>query len=247
MKYLRKMVALLIGVAFFAALIICVGRIFAVKNININVITYEEDSSESYGKAKEALSVYKGESLLFLSEDDIAKAVAGSNYVIASCEKKYPCTINVTIKERLEVFAVSVGDLYSMYDGDGEFLRRSRENTNDIDETPNVELTGIAIEQVQTIAKIATVFKTNFGGLRSIVNSIELDSNPDIEGYIDKLRFNLRCGLVIQINDYMQDYEEKISVVYKKFNSLSDRQKLSGKVIGVGNDDGFIYADYLPL
>ena len=84
MKYLRKMAALLIGIAFFAALIICVGRIFAIKNININLITYEEDSAESYDRAKQALSVYKGESILFLKESDVVETIAGSNYVVTS-------------------------------------------------------------------------------------------------------------------------------------------------------------------
>ena len=239
------MVSLLIGIAFFVALVICVGRIFAVKNINVNLITYEEDYSESYSNAKKALSIYKGESLLFLSEADITKAVEGSNYVVTSCEKKYPCTINVTIKERLEIFAVSVGELYSMYDGDGGYLRKSRENVN-TDGTPNVELMGISIDEIQTIAKIASVFKTNFGGLRSIVESIRVDSNPDIEGYTEKLAFNLRCGLVIQLDDYLNDYEEKISAVYSKFCTLSDRQKLSGKVRGyrIGGENGLINADY---
>lgn len=239
------MVSLLIGIAFFVALVICVGRIFAVKNININLITYEEDYSESYGNAKKALSIYKGESLLFLNEADIAKAVEGSNYVVESCEKKYPCTINVTIKERLEIFAVSVGELYSMYDGDGGYLRKSRENTN-IDGTPNVELMGISIDEIQTVTKIASVFKTNFGGLRSIVESIRVDSNPDIEGYTDRLAFNLRCGLVIQLDDYLNDYEEKITAVYQKFCTLSDRQKLGGKLRGyrIGGENGLINADY---
>lgn len=246
MKYLRKMAALVIGIAFFAALIICVGRIFAVKNININLITYEEDSSESYEKAKEALSVYKGESILFLKESEIVETIAGSNYVVTSCEKKYPCTVNVTLKERLEIFAVSVGGLYSMYDSDGKFLRTDFENANDIDGTPNVEVIGIAVEQMQPVADIAAMFKDNFGSLRSIVKSINLDSRPEIEGYSDKLIFHLRCGLLIQLDDYTQDSEEKIAAAYRKFCTLSDKQKLSGRirVNRVGGENGFINADY---
>lgn len=245
MKYLRKMVALLIGIAFFAALIICVGRIFAVKNINVKMITYEEDSAESYKTVKEALNVFKGESILFLSEEDIVKTAVGSNYVVASCEKKFPCTVNVTVKERLEIFAVSVGGLYSMYDGDGKFLRSSVENAN-LDGAPNVELTGITVEQIQTVATVAAQFKESFGGLRSIVKSINLDSRPDIEGYSDKLTFNMRCGLVIQIDDYLQDSGEKITATYMKFCSLSDRQKLGGRVRGyrIGGENGLINADY---
>lgn len=246
MKYLRKMAALLIGIAFFAALIICVGRIFAVKNININLITYEEDSSESYDRAKQALSVYKGESILFLKESDVVETIAGSNYVVTSCEKKFPCTINVTLKERLEIFAVSVGGLYSMYDSDGKFLRTDFENENDIDGTPNVEVIGIAVEQMKPIADIGAIFKDNFGGLRSIVKSINLDSRPEIEGYSDKLIFHLRCGLLIQLDDYSQDSEEKLAAAYRKFCTLSDKQKLSGRirVHRVGGENGFINADY---
>lgn len=249
MKYLRKMVALLIGIAFFVALIICVGRIFAVKNINVNLITYEDDCTQSYQKAKQALSVYEGESLLFLDEEDIIKRIEGSNYVVSSCEKKYPCTINVTLKERLEVFAVSVGGIYSMYDSDGLYLRNSLANANNTDGTPNVELTGINIEQLSTVAKIAAVFKENFGGLRSIVRSISLDSRPEIENYSDKIIFNLRCGLKIQLDDYTDAYGEKIAAAHERFLTLSDRQKLSGKVRGcrVGGEGGIISADYSPI
>ena len=241
MKYLRKVFLLIIGIAFVAALIICVGRIFAVKNININLITYEEDCTESYNKAKKALSSYKGESILFISEKDIANKIAGSNYVVTSCEKKYPCTINVTIKERLEVFAVSVGGRYSMYDSDGEFLRIDDENANDMDGTPNVEVTGVATENMDSIADIASIFKANFGGLRSIVKSIEFDTRPHIEGYRDRLVFNLRCGLVIQFVDFAQDYEEMIPAAYRTFNKLGDKEKLGGR-IRVQRVEGQIYA-----
>ena len=245
MKYLRKMFTLIIGVAFFAALIICVGRIFAVKNINVNLITYENeaDYTESYNEAKKALSVYKGESILFLSEKDILERAVGNSYVVTSCEKKFPCTLNVTIKERLEVFAVSVGGLYSMYDSDGGFLRTDFENNNYIDGTPNVEVTGIATEQMVSVARIADEFKSKFKGLRSLVKSINLDSRPEIEGYKDRLVFNLRCGLVIQLVDYSNDSEEMISIAYKKFCTLSDKQKLDGR-IRVGIENGLINADY---
>lgn len=243
MKYLRKMFMLLIGIAFFVALIISVGRIFAVKNININLITYEEDSTESYNTAKKALSVHKGESMLFLSESDITGTLVGNNYVVISCEKKFPCTINVTIKERMEIFAVSVGGRYSMYDDNGEYLRRADENLNE-DGTPNVLVTGIAAEQMGTVANIAEIFKSKFGGLRSIVESVNVDSRPEIEGFKDRLILNLRCGLIIQLDDYAHDCEEKIDAAYKRFCTLSDKEKLSGRIRVVLREGEEIYADY---
>ena len=36
MKYLRRIAVMVIGVVFFAALVISVGMIFAVKNINVS-------------------------------------------------------------------------------------------------------------------------------------------------------------------------------------------------------------------
>lgn len=251
MKYLRKMFVLIIGIVFVAALVICVGRIFAVKNINVNLITYEDDCTESYNKAKESLKKFKGESLLFLEEDDIVETVSSSDYVVTSCQKKFPCTINVTIKERLEVFAVSVGGIFSMYDNDGTYLRSDLTNSNNKDSSENVLLNGIAVEKIPEIAVIAMSFKENFGGLRSIVKSIDLDSRPNIENYKDKLLFNMRCGLVIELDDYSQWSIEKIEVASKEFCSLSDREKLSGILTvreqSVGGEKGIIIADHYVL
>ena len=39
MKYIKKIVALVIGIALFAAVVICMGRIFAVRNINVTLVT----------------------------------------------------------------------------------------------------------------------------------------------------------------------------------------------------------------
>lgn len=247
MKYIRKMISMLLGVVLFAAVIISLGRIFAVKNINITMITYADDCTESYENAKRALDVFKGESLLFLSGENVEKAVVRSNYSVFSCEKKFPCTVNISLKERLETFAVSVGGFYSMYDSDGKFLRGTViSNVNINDGSPNVELKGIPVEKITNIAVIAAVFKDEFKALRSLTYAISLDSNPYVEGYNEKLIFNLRCGINIQIDDYTADTAEKIRVAYIKFCTLTDRQKLSGTLRSyrIGGSDGIINSDY---
>ena len=96
------MVAFLIGLVFFAALVISLGMIFAVKNINVKLITYADEYAESYSQTKNSLNVFKGESIMFIGEENIAEAITDSRYSIASFEKIFPCTINVTLKERLE-------------------------------------------------------------------------------------------------------------------------------------------------
>lgn len=244
MKYVRKIGALLIGIVFFAAVVISLGKIFAVKNVNVKMITYADDCTDSYIEVKKSLEGFKGGSLLFLNESSIAEALSEGNYTLVMCEKKYPCTVNVTVKERLETFAVFVGGIYSMYDNDGKFLRSGAENLNINDGSPNVELTGVPVENITKIADIAAIFKNEFKALRSLVKSIGLDVRPDVEGYTEKLYFNLRCGLTIQLNDYSQLTEEKISKVYEKFCSLTDREKLSGTLTGFQDIAGTVKADY---
>lgn len=244
MKYVRKIVALLIGIIFFAAVIISLGVIFAVKNINVTMITYADDCSESYNEIKNTLERFKGDSLVFLNENSIVETVSDSNYTVVSCEKKFPCTVNVTVKERLETYAVLVGGIYSMYDSDGKFLRSSVENVNVNDRSPNVELTGVLVENITEITDIAAIFKNNFKAMRSLVANISLDVRPDIEGYTEKLCFNLRCGLKIQLDNYSENTEEKIAAVYSEFCRLTDREKLSGTLRGYKNVIGEVKADY---
>lgn len=244
MKFLRKILALVIGLAFVAAVVISIGLIFAVKNINVTMLSYSEDSSGNYADAKKTLSSIKGESILFINSKDIDKAIDGCNYSLVTYEKVYPCTINVTVKERLETFAVSVGGQYSFYDADGVYLRKSSENLNNLDLSPNVEVTGVAIEEIGSVAKVAMQFKEKFKALRSLVSGIELDSKPQIADYTEKLFFNFKCGLVIEFDNYNELTEEKIEAAYNYFAKLSDRQKLGGVLRSYQLEDGTVKAVY---
>lgn len=246
MKFLQKLIALLVGVVFFAALIISIGMIFAVKNINVTLITYADDCTDGYNSTKSSLKSLKGESILFINQDDIVKAVSDSNYAVASYEKKFPCTINVVLKERLETFAVSASGLYWMYDNDGKLLRSCLENVNINDGSPNVELLKISGDDIMQIAGIAAIFKDTFKSLRSAVTSITVDSNPEVEGYTERLYFNFRCGLKIRLDDYKTETKQKVEAAYSKFCTLNDRQKLGGIIRSyrLGGADGIINADY---
>lgn len=249
MKYLRKIAALVIGIVFFTALVISLGMIFAVKNINVTLISYSDDCAASYLEAKQSLKSLKGESILFVNSNDVAKSVGNSNYSLSSCKKKYPCTINVVLKERLEAFTVSDGEQYSVYDIDGKYLRKDLENKNSIDGAPNVILLDGAVENIDSVAGAASAFKETFKSLRSLVESISLDVNPNVEGYTQKLYFNLHCGLKIQIDNYTEFTQEKIQKAYAKFVTLTDREKLKGVIRGykLGGENGLINADYYDL
>lgn len=138
---------------------------------------------------------------------------------------------------------------YTFYDNDGKYLRKDLENKNITDGAPNVILSGSAVENINSVAKAASVFKETFKSLRSLVKSISLDVNPDVEGYTQKLYFNFYCGLKIQIDNYTEFTQEKILKSYEKFVTLTDREKLKGVIRGykLGGEDGLVNADYYDL
>lgn len=243
------MVVFFISVVLLAVAIISVGMIFAVKNINVTLITYAEDYDADYGEIKKSLSALNGESIFFVDENSVSEIIADGNYSVTSFVKKLPCTVNVTLKERIETFAVYVGGLYYMYDGEGNYLK-GRVDTDNVnpDASRNVELVGVSLEQLPVIAGYAALFKDRFGALRSIVSSIDLETKPGVEGFTEKLVFNLTCGLRIEIDEYDLYTEEKIEKAYEKFITLTDGEKLSGTLRSyrLGGEDGIINTDYSP-
>ena len=82
MKFLRKMVTFFISVVVFAVAVVCIGMVFAVKNINVTLVTYADDYEESYGGLKSSLNVLNGESMLFVNEDSVLKIVSDRKSVV---------------------------------------------------------------------------------------------------------------------------------------------------------------------
>lgn len=253
MKYLRKIVALLIGVALLAAIVIGVGVIFAVKNVNVTLLTYSDDEQtqeSDYAAVKSSLETIKGGSIVFIGEKNIIDALKSdeSNYSFISYEKIYPCTINVVLKERLETFTVSVGGNYSMFDAEGKFLRQAKENINVNDGYANVLIEGVSINGIEEIAKFAADFKTKFGLLRSTVESITLDENKSIPDYVERLVFKLKSGIKIELVNFRSATQEKLDSAFLEYSSLTDREKLTGTIRSYQLvDSGEVRSLYTPV
>lgn len=250
MKILRKIVVFLISVVLFATSAICIGIIFAVKNVNVSIVTFEDEFELRHAEVKKAVEFMKGEAIWFLEEDSIAETVTAMGYSVVSFEKKFPCTVNIVLKERIETFAVFAGGLYYMYDDEGGYLkgRVGTENVN-TDGAPNIELKGVAPERMEYIADIAAMFKDRFSFLRSAVKSIVIDTKPDIEGYTDKLVFEFYCGLNVRIDDFTAFTEEKIIAAHEVYAAIGDSKKLGGTIRSyrLGGEEGVINADYSEL
>lgn len=250
MKYLRKIVWLIIAVVFFAAVIIGMGVIFSVKNVNVTLNSYSYSAWENMSEEEEIKAVaeidvikntvlksYGGKLMFYVKQEELSEIFDGTFYVFESCEKVYPCTLNITVKERREVFAISdTNGTYSTYDSLGILMRSGLsldEAANNIDRAPNVLLNGISTdEQIKSVANVASIFTQKFSALRSIVEKIDLQPRQG------NLVFTLRCGISVYVADYAVRTEEKIGAAYDKFLSLSGEEKLSGIIYVVVEIDG---------
>lgn len=226
--YIRKVVSVVLTLLFCAAIIIGAGVALSVRNINIEYISYSSRGDDEREQSVARLDSLKGENLLFLSEDDIAACVGGEIVSLESYEKIYPCTLNIVLRERMEMYArenSSVG--YDMYAADGTLMGSRRQNINPADNSPNVLLTADD-ENLGEVIAICNCFKDNFGTIRNLVESVTVGYDAILQ--TAGLTFSLYSGLTIVINDYGQYTQQKMSAVYNEYLTLSESQKLRGAI-----------------
>ena len=253
MKHLRKIGILIIAIIIAAAVAVGICVIYAVRNVNVTLLSYPDEeanlNSEILAVKEEVLKKMCGRVISSISEEDVSLCL-DDDYFLESFEKVYPCTINITVQQRREVFAVYDGDNenYSVYDDSGKFLRTAEDNRNSYDDAPNLLLEGTELEEdIKELASVCAIFKSCTEGassLRSAVEKVTLKkSHSSLSGAGDKVVFNLWCGLSIEIHDYQKLTDEKISKAYKYFRNLSTDQKLKGIIYSFVRD-GEINVEY---
>lgn len=250
MKFLNKIVALIITVVMVAAVAIGLGVIFSVKNVNVTLLSYSYESDSDGAKTeiakfkKDISAKVRGTLLVRVNEKSVEEILDGENYVLESFEKIYPCTLNVTVKERCEAYAVETLAGYAIYDDEGEFLRNDENYYNKLDNAPNVLIKGeTAAEKIKSVAKVGAIFKEKFSSLRSTIESVYInEATSNLE--VDKLTFELRCGVSIEVQNYTAFTDKKLEAGHNLYAKLSDEQKLSGKIYCFETADGTVSATF---
>lgn len=250
MQHLRKIVYVLIAVVFVTAVAIGFGVMFSVKNVNVTLLSYVYDEDDEFAavkisEIKENIISHCGGGLLFsVGEEKVRDAVDNGTYSLDKIEKIYPCTLNVTIRERKETFAVRRGEEYGIYDENGKYMKSSENYLNAHDNAPDVLLEGVECdEDIEALANVSAAFGTKFMSLRSVLESVALSGSSALSGK-DRVIFRLRCGVEIELQNYKNMTKEKISAVYTLYDGLSGEQKLGGKIYGYTIADGSVAATY---
>lgn len=227
MKYIRKIVALVLTAIFVCTVVICAGIIFSIKNVNVSFVDYSGTYVEEYENCAKKLDAVKGTSILFLNSDDVKSHVSDEHMRLVSFEKVFPCTVNVVIAERVETFAMYDGTKYAIFDDGGDFVRYSNDELNNLDGSPNVLLENVEESEIHNVANVVEKFKQKFGYVRAYVEKISI-ANSQVN---NKISLFFRSGLVVEIADYSLLINEKMSAVYNKYATLAENEKLGGKIL----------------
>ncbi|MDE6557713.1 MAG: hypothetical protein K2K39_01255 [Clostridia bacterium] len=229
MKYVRKVMAAGLAIVFLIALVIGTGIILSVRNVNVTFVDYSGRYEEDFNATRAELNKLKGSGLLFINDGDVyGKVTSSQKLAIVSYEKKFPCTVNVTVRERVECFTVKTADGYAVYDDYGKLIRTPADDTTEPlawDGCPNVTLEAQP-ERYEDVAKMCRHFSERFGSLRRMVESVTADKFLGVEvAYL-----KLRTGLTIALNEWTENTEAKIEEAYKTYCTLSDRQRITGRM-----------------
>ena len=236
MKYVRKITALVLAIIFCAAIVIGLGVIYSVKNVNVEFIGYtgKESVGLEFENTKKNLEKLKGTGILFISEGDLTDKISDSSVLaVESYERVYPCSVNVKIKERVECFIVqSSADVASVYDEDGVFMYTARteggEYLNQSDFSPNISVnTGdgyLTSQDYKSVAALSKEIKSSFGALRKLVDSVTVYVS------LNTANIKFRSGISIVVSDWQSNAKNKIERAFAVYNSLSDKQRTCGRI-----------------
>ncbi len=248
MKHTRKVLLTGLAIIFCISLVIGAGIIFSIRNVNVKYIYYSDNAyEEEYLKTREKLNGLKGYGLLFMRDEDVREKLTDTEVLaIDSIERVFPCTVNVVIRERLETFAVAAPNGYSVYDEAGKLIKASVISDgvplNGRDGCPDLLIeTDGAIpddETIVSIAKLCSAFKGEFGKLRRLVSSVSVAKFFESDMFV----LNMYSGLSLYVGH--GDEVKMMSKAYETYSSLSEEQKLSGRIIVSEGADGEPSAAY---
>lgn len=226
MKYIRKFTALILAIIFCVALVVGVGIIFSVKNVNVTYLDYSGTHSRALTESVENLNELKGTQLVFLDEESVREKLTDDGVIaVESVQKIFPATVNIVLRERMECFVWEAGQSYNVYDDRGALMRSVGKEYgipfNSIDGSPNVVLNAEE-DLIPELAAFLGHFKDKFGALRSLVEEVTVHYG------VDAAIIELRSGLTFTVSAWREGGETKAERAFQIYSALSDAERTKG-------------------
>jgi cell division septal protein FtsQ len=251
MRHAKWLKALCVAVVIaFTAL--CVRAIFSVSDIEIDQSCYNQSEVEA---ANELLSRYYGAWLPFVKTSEITDIINNQTGLkVESIEKQYPNVLQIKLKERQERFAIKSGDSYLILDDEYTVVDIRDNPENSVDGLANILL---VFENSEFSAENMTLRSSLDIGNKKLLDAVvsmidKLDSPRDTikeirveekeRGSNYYVNFETLEGVTIEIRKALERPAEKITAGIEKYLSLSDRDRLIGKVAVYALDTGEVVA-----
>lgn len=220
----KKIYLMLITIAFLVFVVFASAYIFTLNKIDVN---FEATSGEQSEELEESLQQFKGRNLVFLKTEEIATVLSEfTQYKVIEIVKKYPNTINVSVMQRKETFAITSEEKTFILDEEG-FVIKSIEDYSSSREIITLNFNGLEVIS----CKSGQVIETNDNELLftvmsmakkvnyyNCISSIEIEKAPE-KRYAYLMTYT---GVVIEIPDAHVRGEEKIEFAFDQYDKCED-------------------------
>lgn len=247
----KKLSVILIAIAFtLVALFSCIG-LLTVKEVRVTFAVAENTDSQAI---QNELDKNIGKNLLFLTEEEVIESLKGNHYLeVLSVDKQYPNVINVSIKERREVYLIEHGGKTYVTNEDGFVLSDNALPTQTRNKIKLELGQGVNFSQIQPGSIIKTdndeLLSAVFEMAKSVrltdcIESIKIDLQL---GEIDKydVTFNAYTGVALCVWDVLDMGQEKVVNAFRAYDELlTDYQKNSGLIASFVTYEGVFRVTY---
>lgn len=245
----KKLYISLIFIAFAVFFSFSFIYLFTLNKIDLKV---QATRGDEVLEIQSVVSEFEGENLLFLDTEEVLDRLSSfSDYKIVSIEKKYPNKLVVTIKERLESFAIANDNSAIIIDDEGVVLRTEENFTNNR-ELVTLKLNGISVSSANVGQVVSTTDNSMLFNVMSMakkINYYNCIESIELERAVEKkfAYFNTYSGVVIEVPDVHIRGEEKIQYAFDKYDLCdSDYIKSFDKITVFIRQDGMIDGTWIP-
>ncbi len=243
MKSKKGLVIIASIILFMAVLLLGANTVFSVTEIEINA-TSEKLSTQADLDLKTLYNAlnkeYLGDNILFIREEKVVSYFDAYPYLqVKAFKKSYPSKLELSVEEKTERYALKAeknGEaVYYMADAQGEILRESKENVNNVDGGENFLIEGLrySVESkflgdgnLATVLTACVKMEELTGGIRTCLKSITVKVDATGTEFI----IYTYEGVTIRIDAPAEKTEEKVEKAINFYLNLSTEDKLFGEI-----------------
>lgn len=233
----KKVLAILIAIAFATSAILCFAILFSVKKIDVK---FNVSTGLDVSEISEKLDEYDGSNLLFLDIQEVEEELKQFPYFEVNCIKKnYPNVLSIEITERREVYEMVVGDKVVFASSDGLVLKQIELSTwqGESREKILLQTEGIEFDKIEVGNYLScsdnellySVFDMALTAqLTDCIKTLKVISEPFLR---KDAEFTTYTGCKILITEADLRSNEKITKAFNAYyDKANDYQKTFGKI-----------------